>query len=260
MNDVSLKEAKKRYGYSDKGLKAYQKATSAYDVYADVCIARDNRFKCTKEGVQKLFNKAILHIKGRWNPFFFDFVSESSQDNSYSPQGINKAHYQIAEYLRPLVDKQFPELQHQRLSNLEHLRCNFEQYRLVFDGVKHHDPLLRLVDTLSIQDNDHIAISRFLTEDDIKLLQSQSQVEFVNISQNSSNRNVLTHKIYTVARGRNPGIYLSWDACKKEVHKYPGAIYKSFFDIQSAETYYAQFNGGKLPCNAEYLRLKHLTS
>lgn len=260
MNDVSLNEAKKRYGYSDKGLKAYQKATSAYDVYADVCIARDNRFKCTKEGVQKLFNKAILHIKGKWNPFFFDFVSEPSQDNSYSHQGINKAHYQIAAYLRPLVDKQFPELQHQRLSNLEHLRCNFEQYRLVFDGVKHHDPLLRLVDTLSIQDNDHIAISRFLTEDDIKLLQSQSQVEFVNISQNSSNRNVLTHKIYTVARGRNPGIYLSWDACKKEVHKYPGAIYKSFFDIQSAETYYAQFNGGKLPCNAEYLRLKHLMS
>ena len=35
-------------------------------------------------------------------------------------------------------------------------------------------------------------------------------------------------KYYAVKKGRNPGIYTSWDLCLKEVKGYKGAIYKSF--------------------------------
>lgn len=35
-------------------------------------------------------------------------------------------------------------------------------------------------------------------------------------------------KFYAVKVGRNPGIYLSWDDCKKQVDKFKGAVYKSF--------------------------------
>lgn len=35
-------------------------------------------------------------------------------------------------------------------------------------------------------------------------------------------------KFYAVKDGRKPGIYESWDECKKQVDGYSGAIYKSF--------------------------------
>lgn len=35
-------------------------------------------------------------------------------------------------------------------------------------------------------------------------------------------------KYYAVKKGRNPGIYTSWDSCLKEVKGFSGAIYKSF--------------------------------
>lgn len=44
-------------------------------------------------------------------------------------------------------------------------------------------------------------------------------------------------KYYAVKKGRNPGIYTSRDACLKEVHKYKGAIYKSFKTRQEAENF-----------------------
>ena len=33
---------------------------------------------------------------------------------------------------------------------------------------------------------------------------------------------------YAVKKGREPGIYESWDECKKMVMGYSGAIYKKF--------------------------------
>ena len=33
-------------------------------------------------------------------------------------------------------------------------------------------------------------------------------------------------KFYAVRKGKVPGIYNSWDACKRMVDGYPGAIYK----------------------------------
>lgn len=44
-------------------------------------------------------------------------------------------------------------------------------------------------------------------------------------------------KYYAVRIGRKPGIYLSWEKCKEQTNKYPGAEYKSFTDIRKAEKY-----------------------
>ena len=42
-------------------------------------------------------------------------------------------------------------------------------------------------------------------------------------------------KFYVVWEGRNPGVYDSWEACKKEVESFPGALYKGYPDQASAE-------------------------
>lgn len=44
-------------------------------------------------------------------------------------------------------------------------------------------------------------------------------------------------KYYAVKKGRNPGIYTSWDLCLKEVKGYKGAIYKSFKKKEDAEDF-----------------------
>jgi ribonuclease HI len=43
-----------------------------------------------------------------------------------------------------------------------------------------------------------------------------------------------------VWKGRNPGVYDSWDACKKEVESFQGALYKGFPDKASADEAYTQ--------------------
>lgn len=54
----------------------------------------------------------------------------------------------------------------------------------------------------------------------------------------------MSKKYYAVKIGRKPGIYLTWDECKSQVDKFPGAVYKSFKTIQEAE----KFSGLKLNC------------
>lgn len=44
-------------------------------------------------------------------------------------------------------------------------------------------------------------------------------------------------KYYAVKTGKTPGIYESWDACSKQVHGFPGAIYKSFATREEAESF-----------------------
>lgn len=53
-------------------------------------------------------------------------------------------------------------------------------------------------------------------------------------------------KYYAVKVGRVPGIYLSWDECKKQVIGHPGALYKSFFSEAEARCY----ADGNLPAKA----------
>jgi len=45
------------------------------------------------------------------------------------------------------------------------------------------------------------------------------------------------NKFYAVKAGKRPGIYLTWEACKNEVHGFPGAVYKSFPTRAEAERY-----------------------
>ncbi len=42
---------------------------------------------------------------------------------------------------------------------------------------------------------------------------------------------------YAVKVGRNPGIYRTWEQCRENVHKYPGATYKKFKNKEDAEKY-----------------------
>lgn len=44
-------------------------------------------------------------------------------------------------------------------------------------------------------------------------------------------------KYYAVKKGRNPGIYTSWDLCLKEVKGFKGAKYKSFKNKKDAENF-----------------------
>ena len=44
-------------------------------------------------------------------------------------------------------------------------------------------------------------------------------------------------KYYAVKNGRKPGIYSSWDECKKQVEKFKGAIYKSFTSLEDAKVF-----------------------
>ena len=47
----------------------------------------------------------------------------------------------------------------------------------------------------------------------------------------------MSSKVYAVKKGRHPGIYNSWDDCKKQVNGYSGAEFKSFKSLEDAEEY-----------------------
>ena len=47
-------------------------------------------------------------------------------------------------------------------------------------------------------------------------------------------------KFYAVVRGLNPGIYLTWDECKAQTHRFPGAIFKGFASRSEAENFMSQ--------------------
>ena len=47
----------------------------------------------------------------------------------------------------------------------------------------------------------------------------------------------MASKFYAVQKGKIPGIYNSWDDCKKMVDGFPGAVYKSFKTLEEAEAF-----------------------
>ncbi len=47
----------------------------------------------------------------------------------------------------------------------------------------------------------------------------------------------MAKKIYAVKVGLNPGIYETWEECKKQVDGFSGAAYKSFKTLQDAQNY-----------------------
>lgn len=52
-----------------------------------------------------------------------------------------------------------------------------------------------------------------------------------------------TRKYYAVRRGRNTGIFDTWNECAEQVHKYGGAVYKAFTDREAAERYLHEDDG-----------------
>ncbi|NOY51460.1 MAG: ribonuclease H [Chlorobi bacterium] len=51
---------------------------------------------------------------------------------------------------------------------------------------------------------------------------------------------VKKRKYYVVWQGKKPGIYASWDDCKKQVHGFDGAQYKSFASLDDAQLAYSK--------------------
>ena len=49
----------------------------------------------------------------------------------------------------------------------------------------------------------------------------------------------MAKKVYAVKKGIKTGIFHTWDECKKNVHGFPGAQYKSFPTLKEAEEYLA---------------------
>lgn len=47
----------------------------------------------------------------------------------------------------------------------------------------------------------------------------------------------MSNKYYAVRKGRNVGIYKTWDECKEQVHGFKGPEYKSFKTLQEAKDY-----------------------
>lgn len=64
-------------------------------------------------------------------------------------------------------------------------------------------------------------------------------------------------KFYAVAFGRKPGIYLTWQTCKRQVNGYKGAKYKSFNSQEEAESYYAKHHSGAFPKSSKYTNTEY---
>ncbi len=47
----------------------------------------------------------------------------------------------------------------------------------------------------------------------------------------------MAKKYYAVKVGKIPGVYLTWDDCKANVHGYPGAVFKSFPTMEEAAAF-----------------------
>ncbi|CAG8466586.1 5465_t:CDS:1 [Scutellospora calospora] len=53
------------------------------------------------------------------------------------------------------------------------------------------------------------------------------------------------NKYYVVRVGHKTGIYINWEDCKKQIHKYPSALYKKFNTKKQAEEYINEQNQEK---------------
>ncbi len=51
----------------------------------------------------------------------------------------------------------------------------------------------------------------------------------------------MAKKYYAVAKGKTPGIYLTWNDCKAQVDGFSGAVYKGFATVQEAEDFVVRY-------------------
>lgn len=64
---------------------------------------------------------------------------------------------------------------------------------------------------------------------------------------------MMAKKYYAVKIGREPGIYETWDECRKQVTGFPGAIYKSFPTLEEAYCFMGETDGRKAPAKTSAL-------
>lgn len=57
----------------------------------------------------------------------------------------------------------------------------------------------------------------------------------------------MASKFYAVRKGKNPGIYGTWDECKSQVNGFAGAEYKSFKTQSEAKEYMGLAKPAKNP-------------
>lgn len=62
----------------------------------------------------------------------------------------------------------------------------------------------------------------------------------------------MARKYYAVKKGRRPGVYSTWDACKKMVDGFPGAQYKSFPTLAEAQAFAGESREEKKPVSDSY--------
>lgn len=68
----------------------------------------------------------------------------------------------------------------------------------------------------------------------------------------------MAKKYYAVAKGKTPGIYLTWNDCKAQVDGFSGAVYKSFLTLQEAELFIENVNGVDVIESFEQMELSDL--
>ena len=68
----------------------------------------------------------------------------------------------------------------------------------------------------------------------------------------------MAKKYYAVAKGKTPGIYLTWNDCKDQVDGFSGAVYKSFLTLQEAELFIENVNGVNVNKSFEQMELSNL--
>ena len=44
-------------------------------------------------------------------------------------------------------------------------------------------------------------------------------------------------KFYAVQKGRHPGVYQTWDECRRETNGFPGTVFKSFYTYEEAQRF-----------------------
>ena len=62
----------------------------------------------------------------------------------------------------------------------------------------------------------------------------------------------MAKKYYAVKKGRRPGVYGTWDACKKMVDGFPGAQHKSFPTLEEAQAFAGASREEKKPVSESY--------
>lgn len=58
---------------------------------------------------------------------------------------------------------------------------------------------------------------------------------------------------YAVKKGRNSGIYKTWQECKDQINHFPGAVYKGFITREEAEAYLKSIEAAPIDANDYYV-------